>query len=128
MLEVVAAMICEGERFLICQRPEGKNCAGAWEFPGGKIEAGESGAQALVRECREELAVELEPGGVLADVVHDYPGFSIHLTLYRARVLRGAPAALEHSAVKWICEAELADYEFCPADRKLLGKLGLCSN
>ncbi len=125
MLEVVAAMIRDGEKFLVCQRPAGKNCAFGWEFPGGKIEAGETKAEALVRECREELAVALEVTRELADVVHDYGSFSIHLTLLEAAVREGVPAALEHNAIRWISEEELEGYSFCPADEKLLKKLGL---
>lgn len=123
MLEVVAAMIRDGEKFLICQRPEGKNCAFGWEFPGGKIEAGETKAQALIRECREELAVILEVSRELADVVHDYPGFSIHLTLMEATVAEGTPMPLEHNDIRWIAAEEISNYSFCPADQKLLGKL-----
>ena len=126
MLEVVAALIRDGGRFLICQRPEGKNCALGWEFPGGKIEAGETKAQALARECWEELNVELQVLGELADVVHDYPGFSIHLSLLEARVASGKMEALEHRAIRWIDESEIPDYKFCPADAKLIAKMGLC--
>lgn len=123
MLEVVAAMIRDGEKFLICQRPAGKNCAFGWEFPGGKIEEGETKAQALVRECREELAVTLEVKGELADVVHDYGGFSIHLTLLEATVAEGSPTALEHNDLRWIAFEEINGYSFCPADQKLIEKL-----
>lgn len=125
MLEVVAACIRDGERFLICQRPEGKNCALGWEFPGGKVEAGESKAEALIRECREELDVTLQVGGELAQVTHDYPGFSIRLSLLEARVAAGTPTALEHRAIRWICGEEISGYSFCQADQKLLQKLGL---
>ena len=123
MLEVVAACIREGDRFLICQRPAGKNCAFGWEFPGGKVEAGEAKAEALIRECREELAVTLEVTRELADVVHDYPGFSIHLTLLEATVQAGIPAALEHNDIQWISFDRIPEFEFCPADQKLIAKL-----
>lgn len=124
MLEVVAAFIRDGEKFLICQRPEGKNCALGWEFPGGKIEAGETKARAIIRECREELGVELAVLRELADVVHDYPGFSIHLTLLECRIISGELTALEHNDVRWITAAEIPNYNFCPADRKLIAGLG----
>lgn len=124
MLEVVAAFIRDGEKFLICQRPAGKNCALGWEFPGGKIEAGETKAQALIRECREELNVELAVTAELADVVHDYPGFSIHLTLLESRIISGELTALEHNDVRWISFDGIPGYEFCPADAKLIEKLG----
>ena len=125
MLEVVAAYIRDGERFLICQRPAGKNCAFGWEFPGGKLEAGETKAEALVRECREELAVTLDVQAELCDVIHDYPGFSIHLTLMEARVADGKPTALEHNDIQWIGFDQLAGFDFCPADKKLIEKLRL---
>ena len=125
MLEVVAAFIRDGERFLICQRPAGKNCAFGWEFPGGKVEEGETKAEALVRECREELALVLDVKKELADVLHDYPGFSIHLTLLEATVAEGAPTALEHNDIRWITFEEIKDFDFCPADRKLIGKLSI---
>lgn len=123
MLEVVAACIREGDRFLICQRPAGKNCAFGWEFPGGKVEPGETKAGALVRECREELAVSLEVQKELADVVHDYPGFSIHLTLLEATIAGGVPTALEHNDIRWITAEDIGRYSFCPADLKLIEKL-----
>lgn len=125
MLEVVAALIRDGERFLICQRPEGKNCALGWEFPGGKLEAGETGAQALARECREELDIDIEVLGALADVQHVYPSISIHLTLMEARIASGVPRALEHADIRWITAAQLGDFELCPADRRLVDRLDM---
>ncbi|MBQ8507778.1 MAG: NUDIX domain-containing protein [Clostridia bacterium] len=125
MLEVVAAFIRDGEKFLICQRPAGKNCAFGWEFPGGKLEAGETKPQALARECREELNVELDVARELADVTHAYPGFSIHLTLLECEIRAGSLTALEHNALQWITAAEIPNYEFCPADQKLIQKLRL---
>ena len=124
MLDVVAAFIRDGEKFLICQRPAGKNCAFSWEFPGGKIETGETKAQALIRECREELNVELAVIRELAEVVHDYPGFSIRLALLECRVSSGKPTAIEHNDLRWITPAEFPSYDFCPADRKLIARLG----
>ena len=120
MIEVVAALIRDGGRVLLCRRPEGKAQGGRWEFPGGKIEPGESGEAALMRECREELDVALEVGAALADVAQDYPGRSVHLTLYEARIARGAPRRLEHSDMRWVLPEELADYELCPADARLV--------
>ena len=125
MLEVVAAFIREGEKFLICQRPAGKNCAFGWEFPGGKIEPGETKAEALIRECREELAVTLDVKRELADVVHDYGSFSIHLTLLETMVAEGEPTALEHNDIRWITFEQIPDFDFCPADRKLIERLCL---
>ena len=123
MIEVVAALIRSEGRALLCRRPEGKNQAGKWECPGGKIEPGESGEAALARECREELDVALEVGSALADVVQDYPGRRVHLTLYEARILRGAPRKLEHSDMRWVDMERLAEYDLCQADARLVKTL-----
>lgn len=123
MIEVVAAMIRDGERILICRRPEGKAQGGRWEFPGGKIEPGETGEAALARECREELDVKLNVGAALADVVQEYPEKCVHLTLYEARIAGGEPRRLEHSDIRWITAAQLGEFDWCPADARLLEKL-----
>ena len=123
MLEVVAAMIRDGGRVLLCRRSEDKNQAGKWEFPGGKIEPGESGEAALARECREELDVALEIGSALADVVQEYPGRRVHLTLYEARISHGAPRRLEHSDMRWVDMERLAEYDLCQADARLVQML-----
>ena len=120
MIEVVAAMIRDGERALLCRRPPEKAQGGKWEFPGGKIEAGETGAEALARECREELDVQLDVGEALADVVQDYPGKRVHLTLYAARIAAGEPRKLEHSDIRWVPVEEIKTYDLCPADARLL--------
>lgn len=123
MLEVVAALIRDGRRFLICQRPAHKARAMQWEFVGGKVEKGESGEQALIRECREELGIELRVEGRLMDVVHAYPDLSVHLTLYLSTIASGEPKKLEHNDIRWITPDEIADYDFCPADRAFLEKV-----
>ena len=120
MIEVVAAMICDGERALLCRRPPEKAQGGKWEFPGGKIEPGETGAEALARECREELDVQLIVGEALADVVQDYPGKRVHLTLYAARIAAGEPRKLEHSDIRWVPMGQIQTYDLCPADAHLL--------
>ena len=123
MLEVVAALIRDGRRFLICQRPAHKARAMQWEFVGGKVEKGESGEQALIRECREELGIELRVDGRLMDVVHAYPDLSVHLTLYLSTIASGEPRKLEHNDIRWITPDEIPDYDFCPADRAFLEKV-----
>lgn len=117
--EVVAALIRRGEKFLICQRPEGKARSLLWEFVGGKVEPGETKADALRRECREELALEVEPESVYAEVLHEYPDLTVHLTLFCARA-KGEPTRLEHRDLRWITPAEIPQYDFCPADREIL--------
>ena len=123
MTEVVAALIREGGRFLICQRPAHKARGLLWEFVGGKVEPGETKAQALVRECREELAITVEVGEEFLEVTHTYPDLTVHLTLFSARIAEGTPQMLEHNDLRWITPAEIPQYEFCPADKVILEAL-----
>ena len=123
MIEVVAALIWKNERFLICQRPETKSRPLLWEFPGGKVEAGETKEAALVRECMEELAVELSVGKIFAESTFEYPDISVHLTLFEAEIVRGEPKLLEHKSLRWITPEESAAFEFSPADIPFVGKL-----
>lgn len=123
MVEVVAALIWDGDRFLICQRPAHKARGLLWEFVGGKVEPGETKEQALVRECREELAIELEVGAPFMDVLHQYPDLTVHLTLFLAAVREGTPQMLEHNDIRWITVAEMEQYEFCPADVEILDRI-----
>lgn len=120
MIEVVAALIWDRNKVLICQRPAEKARGLLWEFPGGKVEPGESKQAALVRECREELAVTLEVGEVFAEVIHTYPELTIHLTVFQAVIAAGVPRRLEHRAIRWVQPAELQGYAFCPADIEIL--------
>ena len=120
---VVAALIWDGGRFLICQRPAHKARGLLWEFVGGKVEPGESKEQALVRECREELAVTISVGEVFMEVDHDYPDLNVHLTLFNAAIIEGTPQMLEHNDIRWITPEEIPQHEFCPADEAILRKL-----
>ena len=121
--EVVAALIWNGDRFMICQRPAHKARGLLWEFVGGKPELGETKEEALIRECREELAVTVSVGDVYMDVVHDYPDLLVHLTLFHATVAEGEPQMLEHNDIKWITPKEIDRYDFCPADVEILKKI-----
>ena len=123
MTEVVAALIWQGERFMICQRPAHKARGMMWEFVGGKVEPGESKEQALVRECREELAVEVAVGDIFLEVTHTYPDITVHLTLFHASIVQGEPQKLEHNDIRYITADEIPQYEFCPADEVILQKL-----
>lgn len=123
MTEVVAALIWQGERFMICQRPAHKARGMLWEFVGGKVEPGESKEQALVRECREELAVEVAVGDIFLEVTHTYPDITVHLTLFHASIVQGVPQKLEHNDIRYITADEIPQYEFCPADEVILQKL-----
>ena len=118
--EVVAALIWNGDRFMICQRPAHKARGLLWEFVGGKVEAGETGEQALIRECREEIAVELSVGDVFMEVLHEYPDLTVHLVLYLASAPAGEPQKLEHHDLRWIAPTEIDGYDFCPADMEIL--------
>ena len=118
--EVVAALIWDEDKFMICQRPAHKARALLWEFVGGKVEHGETKEQALVRECQEELAITLSVGDVFMDVVHKYPDITVHLTLFNASIAEGIPQKLEHNDIKWIMPSEIPNYEFCPADEEIL--------
>lgn len=94
-----------------------------WEFVGGKVERGESKEQALIRECREELGVTVEPQTVFAEVTHTYPDLTVHLTLFDARIVDGVLQKIEHNDLQWITTAEIDRYPFCPADIEILQKL-----
>lgn len=120
MTEVVAALIWEKERFLICQRPAHKARGLLWEFVGGKVEPGETRPQALIRECREELGITVSVGDVFYEVDHVYPDITIHLTLFHAAIAEGTPRLLEHKDLRWITAEEIPQYEFCPADEEIL--------
>jgi len=122
-VEVVAALIRDGDRFLICQRPAHKARGMLWEFVGGKVEPGETKEQALIRECREELAIELGVGPVFTEVTHEYPDITVHLTLFYAVIRAGTLTLLEHNDLRWITAAEIPRFDFCPADTAILRKL-----
>lgn len=124
IMEVVAAYITDPYgKFLICQRAKNKVRGLFWEFAGGKIETGETPEEALIRECREELAVEIETDGLLAEVTHRYPDATVHLTVLRARIVKGEPQLSVHEAMKWIYPSEIKNYCFCPADTDILKKI-----
>ena len=123
MTEVVAALIWDDNKFMICQRPAHKTRGLLWEFVGGKVEPGETKEQALMRECQEELAVTLSIDDVFMDVRHEYPDLAVHLTLFNARIAQGIPQKLEHNDIKWITPKEIPDYHFCPADEEILKRI-----
>lgn len=123
MLEVVAALIWQNGKFMICQRPANKARGLLWEFVGGKVEAGETKEQALTRECREELGVLISVGDLFMDVTHEYPDIVVHLSLFHATIAEGEPQKLEHADIRWITPDEIPNYEFCPADVEILQKI-----
>jgi len=123
MTQVVAALIWDGERFMICQRPAHKMRGLLWEFVGGKVEAGETKEQALVRECREELGVTVSVGDVFMELTHEYPDLTVHLTLFNAVIASGEVQMLEHNDIRFITVNDIDNYDFCPADEDILKKL-----
>ena len=122
-VQVAAALIWQGDRFLLCQRPENKARGLLWEFVGGKVEPGETEQQALIRECREELDIGLEVGELYRKLTHEYPDLRVHLSLYEARILQGPPKLLEHKAMAWVTPEEAMEYPVCPADVEILESL-----
>ena len=116
-LHVAAAIIVRDGAVLAAQRSHGMK--DGWELPGGKLEPGETGEQALARECREELGAEVRVGPHVDELVFDYPDLSVHLRLYQAEPLT-EPRALEHSALDWVGPAGLERYDLCPADRRFV--------
>ena len=122
-VEVVAALIWDEDKFLICQRPANKPRGLLWEFVGGKVEQSETKEQALIRECQEELAITVEPHNIFTEVTHEYPDITVHLTLLNCTISKGQPQLLEHNDMKWITSAEIPNYEFCPADEEILKKI-----
>ena len=124
-VDVVAALVVEDGKFMICQRPAHKARGLLWEFVGGKVEKGETKAEALIRECREELGVTVAPGAVYMEVDHVYPDITIHLTLFRAAIVSGRPQKLEHADIRFISPGDIPRYAFCPADAAILERIVL---
>lgn len=121
VIEVVGGIIRRGGKFLLGRRPAGKAQAGCWEFVGGKLEPGETPEQALVRECREEIALPVVNLRMRTSVTHAYPDRTIHLTLLDCEPAEGAEAtALEHAELGWFTAGEARRLDFCPADRAVL--------
>lgn len=121
-IRVVCALIERDGRVLLARRPEHKHLGGKWEFPGGKIEPGESPATALVRECAEELACEIEVGAELPAITHAYPDRTIILLPFVCRLAAGSaePRAAEHSALAWVEAERMADYDLPAADAPIV--------
>lgn len=126
VIHVVAALIADPHdetRFLVQQRLLGKSRANLWEFPGGKVEPGETERAALFRECVEELAVELDVGRKLWSTSHDYDDVTVKLELYAATIRSGTPKPLGAQALKFCTPREMQALPFCEADLPLLEQL-----
>ena len=124
MISVVCAIIeDDAGRYLLAKRPEGKCLGGFWEFPGGKLEQGETIEAALIRELQEELLIQTEVFEILEKVEHHDEKFSIRLIPCRARILSGVPTALEHSEIGWFSVHEIDRSSLAPADVPILAML-----
>jgi 8-oxo-dGTP diphosphatase len=125
LLVAACALVDSDSRVLISQRPAGKPMAGLWEFPGGKVEAGETPEQTLIRELREELGVDTSAACLapLTFASHGYPDFHLLMPLYVCRRWQGAPQAREGQALKWVRPTALRDYPMPPADVPLIAPL-----
>jgi 8-oxo-dGTP diphosphatase len=125
VLVAAAALIDPDGRVLIARRPEGKSMAGLWEFPGGKVHAGETPEYALMRELEEELGIETRPCcfSPVAFASHSYDNFHLLMPLFVCRVWKGVPQAREHKALKWVRPGDLYEYPMPAADLPLIGSL-----
>ncbi|MDD4636198.1 MAG: (deoxy)nucleoside triphosphate pyrophosphohydrolase [Bacteroidales bacterium] len=123
-MEVTAAIIRNRQNeILICQRPIQKNCAFLWEFPGGKLEPGESLEECLIRECLEELGITIAIEGKFAETNTDHSKGTIHIHFYTCSFQSGTLIANEHNDCKWVLPEELKEYQFCPADKIIADRI-----
>ena len=123
MIHVTAAIIRSNGKILICRRGEGGNCAHLWEFPGGKIEAGETSFQCIVREIQEELSLEIKPLHVVDEYAYSYPDKDIMFTFIESEIVSGELQPLVHEEICWVVPEELTNFEWCSADTRIVNKL-----
>ena len=113
--DVVAALIWDQDRFMICQRPAHKARGLLWEFVGGKKEPG-----ATLEDAPEELDITVSVGEIFTQVIHEYPDIHIRLTLFHCTIAEGTPSLLEHNDLRWITPGQISEFDFCPADEDIL--------
>lgn len=123
LVDVVAALIWDNDKFLICQRPATKARPLLREFVGGKVEPGETKEGAIIRECLEELSINLNVGDEFMRVKHEYPDIAVNLILLNASITGGELKLSEHNDIRWTTPSEIPDFNFCPADETLLEKI-----
>lgn len=122
-VNVVAALIWQGDKFLACRRPTWKQHGGKWEFVGGKIEKGETKEDALVRECREELAISVRPIAEFLWLEYEYPEMFVEMTVFLTEIVSGEPKRLDHDELRWVGVEEMAELDFSDADQLILKKI-----
>ena len=123
-IDVVGAVITNEKGEILCAlRSQHMSLPGMWEFPGGKIEQGETPEESLVREIREELGCEIKVGDFISDDVYEYPTVAVRLITYFAKVISGTPVPKEHEKLEWVSEADLMKLEWAPADVPTVNKL-----
>lgn len=120
MIDVTAAIIRDGDKVLICQRPKGKSCELLWEFPGGKIEPGETDEHCLIRECQEELGIIIKVLSVSSEVTFNYPQRTVHINFYICEIVDGTLQKKEHNDIRWVSPDQFYKFDFCPADNQVI--------
>ncbi len=123
MIRVSAAIIQQNGKYLITRRHKHSHLGHLWEFPGGKLESGESPEDCIIRECREEIDLEIKPLRLFHEVKHSYSEVSVHLHFFICEIISGTPKALDCAGIAWASAEELKNYEFPAADIKLIEKL-----
>jgi 8-oxo-dGTP diphosphatase len=123
VVTVAAGIVERDGKVLIARRGPRSALAGKWEFPGGKVEPGETPEKCIVRELREEFGVETSAGAVVATVTHQYPEMTVHLIALRVYHLAGEWVPLEHEELRWVCHSDLWAFDFAPADRPILAAI-----
>ena len=128
MIRVVCGIIYKDDKILLTRRKKGKSLEGFWEFPGGKVERGETDTVALKRELREELGLEISELYYFSENKHDYNTFSIHLVAYKCKALDNPGKMVDHDKFEWVRVNEIGNFNLADADRPLLEELEISTN